>query len=70
MPRLPVVSCTDAVKALSCALCSPDIQLETALMSTRHTNERAGWSVKRWGNHVIMSSPTTKRLMDEAWLNS
>ncbi len=33
MPRLPVVSCVDAVKAF----------------------ERAGWSVKRWGNHIIMT---------------
>lgn len=35
MVRLPVVSCTDAVKAF----------------------ERAGWRVKRWRNHVIMTKP-------------
>ena len=35
MPRLPVVSCADAVEAF----------------------ERAGWRVKRWSNHVIMTKP-------------
>ena len=35
MPRLPVISYTDAVKAF----------------------KRAGWSTKRWGNHVIMTKP-------------
>jgi len=35
MPRLPVVSSVDAVKAF----------------------ERAGWRVKRWSNHIIMTKP-------------